>query len=328
MNLIDRYVEAVKSGISNSALNKQDVGQELASLLQQKQEAMEEAKGTSLTDDEVSKMLLDYGHPFKVACSYNKRRELIGESAYPLFKRALPVVLSVYMAAVVVLMLVKMQFSDANWGLVFLPSFISDVSEVLLFGFVFLTVIFHYFGNFLDNIRLFWKWDPKELPNTLDKGGNIGFMEGFVAVVSSVFYLLLLTVGTASYTAGTWLVELNENILPTIVMLKFLAGAGLIMALFNLYQRYWTFTKLLAIAVISAISAFLLIDIITYENILLISPVEGETVASSTQEEMEKVEGVANLFYIRMVLIVVIPMMFYCAFKRAKFAVQLRSKSA
>lgn len=327
MNLIDRYVEAVISGISNSALNRREIGDELISLLQQKQEAMEEAKGSALSEDEISNMLLDYGHPFKVACSYNKRRELIGENAYPLFKRALPIVLSIYMAAAVIIMLVKMQFSEANWGLVFLPSFLSDVAEVLLFGFAFLTLIFHYFGNFLDKVKFFWQWDPKALPSSLDNRGSIGFMEGFIGIVSSVFYLLLLSVGTASYTAGEWLVELNDSLLPTILLLKAMAGAGLVVSLVNLYQRHWTFIKLMAVAVICVVSAFLLVDVITVENILLISSTAGDSVTPATQHEMEQVEGVANLFYIRMVLLVIIPLMLYRAFKRAKFAMQLRRKA-
>lgn len=326
MNLIDRYVEAVISGISNNSLNKEDVGQELISILQQKQEAMEEEKGASLTEDEISEMLKDYGHPFKVACTYSKRRELIGENAYPLFKRALPIVLSVYMAAVVVLMLVRMQFSEEAWGLVFLPRFLVDVGEILLFGFFFLTVIFHYFGDFLDRVGAFWKWDPKSLPNMVDHGSHISFMEGGTSVVSTVFYLLLLTVGSASYTAGTWLVEINDSILSSIVILKFMAAAALLVSLFNLYQRYWTFLKLMLVAAIGVVSALLLINIVTYEDILMISPVAGEAVGADTIKEMEEVEGVANLFYIRMVLVVIIPLMLYRAFKRARFALALRSK--
>ncbi len=328
MNLIDRYVEAVKSGISNNSLDKEDVGQELASLLQQKQEAKEDEKGAALSDDEISDILTEYGHPFKVACSYNKRRELIGENAYPLFKRALPMVLSVYMAAVVVLMLVKMQFSEEAWGLVYLPTFLMDVTEILLFGFVFLTVIFHYFGDFLDGVGAFWKWEPKGLPNMVEQGGKITLAEGFIAIVSTVFYLLLLTVGSASYTAGSWLVELNESILPSIMILKGLAAAALVISLYNLYQRYWNFLKLMSVAIIGFVSAILLVNVVTYEDILMISSVAGAAVEPATKEEMQQVEGVANLFYIRMVLVVIIPLMLYRAFKRAKLAFTLRSKAA
>ena len=76
MNWVERYVNAVKMALPRSL--REDVGDELYTLVEQKVVAAEEQQGASLSEETLIDLLRSHGHPLVVAAGHQQRRTCPG----------------------------------------------------------------------------------------------------------------------------------------------------------------------------------------------------------------------------------------------------------
>ena len=87
MQLITRYIEAVQRNLSKSMRN--EVGEELSSIIHSTKEEKEEGLSRELNHQEVVALLNQHGHPEKIAANYGSTDVLIGDQWFPVYKKIL-----------------------------------------------------------------------------------------------------------------------------------------------------------------------------------------------------------------------------------------------
>lgn len=98
MNLIERYVQAVKSYLP--AKMRDDVGEEPGLLLNEKlddmrDEELEKNGNSEVSEESICEMILRQGHPMKVAASYQEPTALVSETLFPFYKQVLKWTISI-----------------------------------------------------------------------------------------------------------------------------------------------------------------------------------------------------------------------------------------
>jgi len=89
-SLIDRYVHAVRQLLPRA--QRDDIAAELRAILQSQIDDEEALQRRPLSDDEVARILRNYGHPRDVAVSYGARQSLISPEAFPSYVAAVKLV--------------------------------------------------------------------------------------------------------------------------------------------------------------------------------------------------------------------------------------------
>ena len=104
MNWLDRYIESVKRYLPERS--RDDIGDELRSVLEEKMDDAKEASGGTLEAADELRILKEFGHPLKVASSYQEQQVLISEPLFPIYKTVIKYLLlilgTVYIASIVV----------------------------------------------------------------------------------------------------------------------------------------------------------------------------------------------------------------------------------
>jgi hypothetical protein len=82
MTWVARYVSGVKRYLPRRTRN--DIGDELRSILEDKIEEAEANRGRPLEEADVVSIIRRFGHPLEVAARYQNRGALINESLFPI----------------------------------------------------------------------------------------------------------------------------------------------------------------------------------------------------------------------------------------------------
>lgn len=253
MNLVIRYVQAVKNELPKH--NRDDIARELQSTLLDELEALSE-KG-QLSEAQVAAFLEQRGHPVQVASQYWKRRSLVSEAAYPLYKQALVFFCSLYLALGVLLRFEDFQVTR-NWESIGkLPNLFFDLLGTVGFAFVVLTLVFHYFGEEIAEQKWFWKFNPSKLPDVSSQAAYISRVQSITDLLLCLLGLSLLTFGSVTFRN----LGLNVNWSPIatwLELLRYLLLADLGLNLWHLVQPYWTRAKLWVSAILKAGMVFCL----------------------------------------------------------------------
>ena len=108
MNWLERYVVEVKRYLPRNS--RDDVGEELYSLLSEKVEEREEQLERSLNEEENLELLKELGHPLSMASAYRSGRSLVSEQLFPLYslviKYFLLTLLTVYLLFILGVLLI------------------------------------------------------------------------------------------------------------------------------------------------------------------------------------------------------------------------------
>lgn len=275
MNLVSRYVEQVKRYLPDATRN--DTGRELESLIQDDLEAFQEQHGRAPDDDEIAERLRRLGHPYKVAMGYRARRGLISEKAYPLYRRMLASTLCTYVLVDVILTLFVMVNDQRPWALQHVPQFFHSLADVLLFGFALITAVFHYYGDALSESAFLWRFDPKKLPAVETRWANVDVVGSFIGVVTSVFCLALVTASRYGYSDNDFSLQLAPMVVALLWPMRLLLLIQLVVHLVNMFQRYWTRTKVLLLSGCTAAISVLLLLVILTPHILQIHIAQAAT---------------------------------------------------
>lgn len=269
MNLVSRYIDEVKRHLPST--NREDAGRELSTLLSEELNSLRTQRGHELADEEVARFLRDFGHPYKIASAYHRRRSLVGEAAYPLYKRTLVTTLSIYLVVDVLLTLFRINEHQDIWGARLIPEFLHSLADTLLFGFLLITLVFHYVGEPLARLPFFWRWNPSRLPELHERWAAIPLTGAAIEAVSQVVVLALLTVARYDYVGEDFTVSLDPLAVAAVQPLRLLVLLGLAVQIVNLFQRYWTRTKLILSALLRTASAALLVRVAIIPHVIHIS---------------------------------------------------------
>lgn len=198
MDLIERYVKEVGRHLPRD--QQTDVENELRSLLQDMVEDRAQTKVAQADEDLVADILLEFGHPKKVAASYaDQHQYLIGPQLFPIFKLVLGVVTAVLGAMILVGVTLSARSSDAflqDWLTLIvraIPDFVENMLRsgaiiVIIFAVLERTLPAETFDEAQDET-----WDPRELP-AVDSKKPVDRGELILGIGFSLFLLVLLNI--------------------------------------------------------------------------------------------------------------------------------------
>lgn len=199
MDLIERYVLEVGRRLPRN--QREDVQNELRSLLQDMVEDRAQTKYEKAEEDEIVSVLLEFGNPKDVAASYKQDKQyLIGPQLFPIFKIVVTVVTAVLGGVVLLGITLSVRSSDAflqDWVTTIFKG-IPDFLDSWLRSLTIITIIFAVLERTLpeeafdeESYEDDESWDPRKLPAS-DQKKKIGRGELIFGIAFSLFIFILL----------------------------------------------------------------------------------------------------------------------------------------
>ncbi|HUO97403.1 MAG TPA: hypothetical protein VMU01_01975 [Rhizomicrobium sp.] len=248
MNLVERYIEAVKFWLPKDI--RDDVAAELADDIRSEIEEAERVKGRKLTDDEVAAILKARGRPMLVASRYLPRRWLIGPELFPLYVLVLKIVALVSLIPVAVLFVsavgAHQNIGDASldlWG---------QSWNNLWSAFAVVTVIFAVIERQGMNPASLDKWNPKTLRPVADRS-RIPRSTSIGDIIGNLILLALFAAGYLShnvYTSPLGHLTLSPVWVPFCQISVAIGIVEIALSASNLFTPYWTLARIFARALI------------------------------------------------------------------------------
>ena len=165
MNLLERYLHALSWALPRGKAD--DILAELRDVLMMRIEDREEALGRPLTDEEMSALLKEFGHPLVVAARYQQQQWLIGPDVFPFYKFVLRVVLVIVICVQVTIASARFLFSGGMAVQIFGPAlgglWMSVLTSVGIVTLVF--AVLERWGFPANHLR---NWKPEQLPQPND----------------------------------------------------------------------------------------------------------------------------------------------------------------
>jgi hypothetical protein len=163
MELLDRYLHAVKSGLPKA--QQADIAAELEVDLRSQIEDKEAELGRPLHEEELVAILRKRGHPMSVAGSYLPQRYLIGPALYPIYRLVLQIVVIWVLVPVFVLIVGPIAVVTAAHPSKELIKTLWDLAMSAVFTVGVVTVVFAIMERRpAEYSKSFVKWDPRRLP--------------------------------------------------------------------------------------------------------------------------------------------------------------------
>jgi hypothetical protein len=205
MELVDRYLEAVKGYLPhNEKAQQDDIIAELKDSLLSRVEEREAELGRALNADELQALVKETGHPMLVASRYLPQRYLIGPSLYPFWWMALRAML-IAVAVVYVVLAVAGFLSDGNFAQALIRGLIQAATgfwQTALLLAAIITAVFWALERNEVRIGLFDRWQPAKLAASVG-GIHIKRSESlFELVIGALF--IAWWIGAISFPASIW----------------------------------------------------------------------------------------------------------------------------
>jgi hypothetical protein len=314
MKLIDRYMHAVAQALPES--RREEITRELKANILDKLEALAEEKGREPSDEEISAVLKDLGHPQKVAGSFLTGQQLISTELFPFYKQTLHYGLIL----VLILALIQLGTHLLNTGHLSVANFFYEMIHKSLIMFASVTGVFYLLSNPVggkDYFNPYQCWSPEKLPLATRPWQRISSCEQSFEFAADVFFLLMLN--HTLWMSATQLQELTitfaEPVTVWIPIMSAILIGSLLLGIWKLIYRYWTVTLLILDAIITFVSAMILL-IVSRINPIVID-------ISKTQEHMERMQ-ITNkvieigLFWVGLFLVFMAGLSVYRAWKLSR----------
>lgn len=261
----ERYLGAVSRFLP--AGEQDDICAELDDMISDKLESQQ-------SDDDEQQMLavLDQlGHPMRLAAGYHQQA-LIESEVIPIYRLVLKYVLLISLSIVTLVSLLNVGRTE-DFALI---QFVLQLAWVLAFDglviFAIITLIFQALGK--QQLEGFYKnWKPQQLPEFLRRDNKIALGDCIVELLSSTFGLLLLN----GWIIPGLLFFNNEKavaahavpeVLALLPWFNLILLLSMLLNLINIFQPFWTRTKLFADATLSLIGAVLLLLAASHSRII------------------------------------------------------------
>lgn len=241
MNLLDRYVQAVKKCLPKAG--RDDIVKELSENILSQMEDKEAELGRPLNEAEQEAILKSHGHPVQVAGRYRRDqgclafgRVLIGPVLFPFYARVLSIITGVTAAAcVIVAIALGKPILDA------IPAILTHV--FLQFGII--TLIFAAAQKHLDTYPD--RWDPRKpfaAPPAVKDETRVSRVESFAQFVFLAVFLswLLAVRGAPDLFADDrgGVIQFGPVWRQVFWPVALVTLAGIVQAVVNLVRPKWT----------------------------------------------------------------------------------------
>lgn len=258
MKLLDRYMSAVEFHLPEKRRN--EIARELRANILDKLESLAEQQGRAITEDDVSTVLKELGHPQRVANSFSPPQQLVTADLFPLYKQ----VLAYGAIFMFVLEMIRFCVVFISSGHIALATLFSGFMLKALLMFASVTGVFYILSN-PPGGKPFFKpyqcWSPEQLPPVTHGWQRISLCEQTTEFSSSLFFFLLLhypllmpdevmanlTIGFAAATKQ-WVPWLAAAV-----------GFSLLFNIWNLRFSFWSRFKLAISAGLNLMIAILLL---------------------------------------------------------------------
>lgn len=281
MGLLNNYIAAVRRHLPERM--REDVGRELHSTLSDSIDAMEEATGHPLSDEEVADLLKRRGHPLLVASAYRGDRGLVGAQLFPVYLRVLKGALAII--AAVVLADYLFGYGAARYrDLTFL---FYRFYTIALQAFAWITIAFYAAESWMERTQFMQRWNPRNLPAVVgDERSAPAMRHGLASIVALVLVGKFLIHG--ANLSGQLLQRaepINVALSPAWLGLGQWLAAGLCiaavaMAIVTLSQGYWNRIVLTVCIVVNLLLGAALLGIVVDPSSVVLSQHGADSVAN------------------------------------------------
>ena len=272
MNWMTRYTNAIQNHLPPRL--REDVGQEIQSLLEAELEDLEEMQGRPATEEEVLGLIKRQGAPLLVASRYQQQRVLIGEAYFPYFLTSLRylavglAILYLGMTALHILVHGGNNVVRVLWG----QGFDYLHALVVLAGCT--TLLFHLVERYTANKSPFSDWDPKNLPSQNQIQNPVPYTSTLFDAVICLLFLGLINGSVVlpwrfdAIGLGVDFVAPAKAVVP---LLNLLLGLSLIFHALNLIRPYWAAWKRLSFVLVESAFAGVFLWLAMLDPILVLS---------------------------------------------------------
>ena len=257
MNWIDRYVAEIKRYLP--AKNRDDVAEELQSLLEEEVLELEADRERPLTDAEWHDLLREFGHPMQVATRYGASGVLISAALFPLYRKVVGYLFAA-VATVYVLAITWSIVADVIWGVmadaraVNLGFGLGEAWSFVVNWLVFITLGFHLADRYVADAGILKRWNPAALPPAQLERESLS--SSILVSILVAVWLVVLHRLSPEFSAAVLLGEQNNRFITLIAWLKIQAVLVLAVYLILLFKPHWSRGKRLVIVVADALTAF------------------------------------------------------------------------
>lgn len=235
---LERYMADVKSYLPRK--NRADIIEELQANLSEKLADQAEASGAELSEEAEIRMLSEFGHPLRVAASYQgSGRSLIGPTLYPFYRMSVLVSLAISTCIILLVLLSEMIFrvdlGDVSRPWLFVNTYIYIVG-VITAGYVLAERLMER-HSYLDS------WQP----NAMEQPDNAlaSAWGALIACIAAVTWLVILNLVDIDHDLTTLLAR-NPNPIHTLVLWFKIETLILIPQYFYLvFNQSWSRNRLL-----------------------------------------------------------------------------------
>ena len=248
MNCITRYVQAVVNRLPKK--DRTDVSEELTSLLEEEAESHFQCTVDQIPDGELKQWIEQKDHPSIAAVAYLPKRNLIEESAYPLYWSTVKTMLIVMAVFWVIPQISYLMFSKSVTTSV--VSSLSSYVHMALVGFAIVTLVFHFGSRNLNAHDWYRNWDATKLPNLNANWKHIPYTNSVFNIIFSLFFMAWLTgwmnpnIDLANGSVRTLQPEhLAPEVSHYVVWFYLLLVVSILSSVYNLVYPYWKVTSLL-----------------------------------------------------------------------------------
>ena len=157
MNWLDRYTEALNRHLPKD--KREDITQEIRSILDAKIEEAEDTKGNGLSEEEILAMLKEFGHPSTVASRYHRPTSMTSDAMFPIYLQVVK-----YLILVMFVLLIASGTISASGQVDWWPKNMGQI--ITMTGFAWLAVLsslFLFFYSVQHRSKLFTDWNPRSL---------------------------------------------------------------------------------------------------------------------------------------------------------------------
>lgn len=272
MDWLERYVGAVKGYLPKKI--RDDVGEEIGTVLHDKLEEKEKELGRKLKDEELKNWIGSQKHPLLLAASYQERRELVPAEVFPFYLQALKIAL----VLVLVIQVAGTGFyilgsGDFGFSGIFKHLF-GRLLEAGLLAFGSVTVVFHFLGKRILGADFLKKWNVDNLPEVRYKWAATPVGETVFEIVALVFLFAFMY----GLYLGKWdipevdLIAFNPGFHDLIPWILGAIGLGVAHRIWRVARPHWTVPKLIAGTGIGVLSLGILIMVLSLDPILFFEP--------------------------------------------------------
>jgi hypothetical protein len=252
MELVDRYLQAVKFGLPKS--QKQDIVAELSEDLHAQIQEQEATLGRQLNQHEVAAILKKFGPPMQVALRYQPQRYLIGPQVFPLYLFVLKLVWLCFFGPWFVIGVALDIFvaADRSGHYQALTGVLDHFWLAAVMNLFVVTVIFAVIERYQPQ-GIWQHWDPHKLPRVRDN--NRILRSSSTSELSWYGVISLWWVGAFHFPSLPGLA-----VEPSVTISRFFFGPVLFLvvghaaiAIVNAFRPWWTPRRALVRAALDAL---------------------------------------------------------------------------